>query len=226
MGSRRFPGKSMALLKGRPILWYLFRQVAACRLLEKRILATTDLAEDDGLAAFADGEGWQVFRGHPTDVLARYHDAATAFGAAAETNIVRLTGDDIWPDPGLVDAVVGTLESLAGHIDCVCTDRGDRLPYGAAVEAWPFRVLARAHADATDPYDREHVSPYIHKDPSRFPRLELVPSVPLKGISLSIDTPDDLARNDRLLDRLQATAEPPYRLHHILAASAEMGATP
>ena len=78
---------------------------------------------------------------------------------------------------------------------------------------------------ATDPYDREHVSPYIHKDPVRFPRVALVPSVPLTGVSPSIDTPEDLARNDRLLDRLQAVGEPPYRLHHILATGARMGET-
>jgi spore coat polysaccharide biosynthesis protein SpsF (cytidylyltransferase family) len=222
MGSSRFPGKSLALLEGRPILWHLFRQLSFCRRVERRILATTDRAPDDALAAYAEGEGWDVFRGEEDDVLARYRGAALAFGATAETPIVRCTGDDIWPDPGLLDALVDIYEGLGGRIDCVCTDRSDRMPYGADLELWPFRALDRAWREADDPYDREHVSPYILRDPVRFPRIELVSSIKLPGISLSIDRPEDLARNARLLARLKTMTEPPYRLSHILDASARM----
>lgn len=219
MGSARFPGKSLALLDGVPILWHLFRQLSFCRLVDRRILATTESPVDDALARYGAQEGWDVFRGSETDVLARYHGAATAFGAEAETAIVRCTGDDIWPDPGLIDALIATYESLMGRIDCVCTDRGDRLPYGADLELWPMRVLERAHREATTAYDREHVSPYILRDAKRFPRVELVPSVKLDGVSLSIDRVEDLERNARLLAAMKTIAEPPYRLAHVLAAS-------
>ncbi len=219
MGSSRFPGKSMALLEDQPILWYLFRQLSFCRLVERIILATSRAEVDAPLAAYGQEQGWNVFRGDETDVLARFHEAASFFGATDETPLIRCTGDDIWPDPGLIDALVCTYESLAPHIDCVCTDRSDHLPYGADLELWPFRVLARAHHEATVAYDREHVSPYILRDTTRFPRAEIVSSAKLEGISLSIDTPDDLRRNAHLLAVLKTLAKPPYRLAHILAAS-------
>lgn len=219
MGSSRFPGKSLALLDGKPILWYLFRQLSYCGKVERAILATSDRQRDDALADYAESQGWDLFRGDETDVLARYHGAARAFGAVAETPIVRCTGDDIWPDPGLIDALVNTYESTAPYIDCVCTDRSERMPYGADLELWPFRVLGRAMSETSDPYDHEHVSPYILKDPVKFPRIELNVSVKMDSVSLSIDRPEDLERNARLLDRLKTFALPPYRLSDILRAS-------
>lgn len=222
MGSSRFPGKSLALLDGKPILWYLFRQLSFCRKIERAILATSDRPQDDPLVDYATKEGWNVFRGDEMDVLSRYHGAARAFGAVAETPIVRCTGDDIWPDPGLVDALVDTYESAAPYVDCVCTDRSERMPYGADLELWPFRVLERAVVETFDPYDHEHVSSYILKDPVRFPRIELAISVKMKSVSLSIDRLEDLDRNARLLDRLKTFAEPPYRLSDILRASAHL----
>ena len=214
----------MALLDGKPILWYLFRQLSFCRRVERSILATSILPQDDPLAEYGETQGWDVFRGDETDVLARYYGAARSFDAVAETPIVRCTGDDIWPDPGIVDALVDIYESLAGVVDCVCTDRGDRLPYGSDLELWPFRVLERAFHEASDAYDREHVSPYILRDAARFPRIELNSSVKLAGISLSIDKPADLDRNALLLANLKMLAEPPYRLGHIVEASARLRA--
>lgn len=219
MGSSRFPGKSMALLDGEPILSHLFRQLSFCRRVARAILATSDRPQDDVLAQYCESQGWDIFRGDEADVLSRYRGAAAAFGATAETPIVRCTGDDIWPDPGILDALVDIYEGTAGSIDCVCTDRGDRFPYGADLELWPFRVLERAHRDATEAHDREHVSPYILRNVDAFPRIELIPSTKLNGISLSIDRPEDLERNARLLANLKTFAEPPYRLRDIVAAS-------
>lgn len=220
MGSTRFPGKSLAEIDGRPILWYLFRQLGFCRLLERRILATSDRPQDEPLAIYAASQGWDCFRGAEADVLLRYHDAAAAFGADGQTVIVRVTGDDIWPDPYLIDAALNLHASLGDLVDAVFTADDGHLPYGAYVETYRFSALRRAHLEAREPYDREHVSPYIKREVDRFPRAEIAISGELAAPPLSIDTPEDLRRNAALLARLAATTEPPYRIHHVVAAAA------
>ena len=181
MGSSRFPGKSLAELKGKPILWYLFRQLSYCRNEVTPILATTDRERDDPLA----GWGWKnrikVFRGSEDDVLGRYRDTARAFGAEDETPIVRLAGDDIFPDPRLIDAALDLLASFKGRIDCVFTPVDETLPASVYVESYLFSALARAHGEATDPSDREHVTPFIRRNVEMFPRLEIAATPPMSG---------------------------------------------
>ena len=145
--------------------------------------------------------GWRIgtagefYRGSERDVLDRYYCAAVGVDADSRTGIIRLTGDDILPDPHLVDAVAHLYSAFAGTFDFITTDRAGRLPYGAAVELISFGALSAAHKEATEERDREHVVPFVKWNPERFRILELTSSDDLSGtISLSIDFPRDLVR--------------------------------
>ncbi len=220
MGSRRFPGKSLSKIDGKPILWYLFEQLSHCKSGITAILATTTEKADDPLAAYGHEQGWNVFRGHPEDVLKRYFDAAVAYGAKPKTVIVRVTGDDIWPDPNMIDAAVNLHASFAGCVEVVSTARGDDLPYGVYVETYTFRTLEKAFREATQLFDREHVSPYIFRDQLRFPRIEIKPTAKLVGPALSIDIPEDLERNRNFYQHLNKEgAEAPYHVADVVLFS-------
>lgn len=224
MGSTRLPGKSMANLRGKPVLWHLFNQIRHCRQAAKPMLATTDRPGDDALAEYAMTSGWTVFRGSDTDVLDRYYMAARQQGATALTPIVRLTGDDVFTDPSLVDAAIQLYNSMAGRCDVVLTDMRDGyLPYGGGVSLFSFRALEAAQKNATAAYDREHVGPYIFRNNDLFPALEIVSSRAHPGIPLSIDTAEDLQRATSLLAVLEQIATPPYSLSDILAAADRLG---
>ena len=220
MGSSRFPGKSMAEIDGRPILSIMMEQLSHCQTLDQTVLAIPDSATDDLLAEYAMRQGWVVFRGQEKDVLDRFFQAATAENAAPETGIVRLTGDDILPDPKLIDAVANLFSAFAGTYHYISTDRAGRLPYGGAVEILSFEALSIAHREAMTDRDREHVVPFVKWNPERFRSLELTTSVDLSdSISLSIDTPEDLERARALLRALRERKPPPFHIADILAAA-------
>lgn len=223
MGSSRFPGKSMAKIAGKPILWHLFRQLSFCTTIQKIVLATTVSSTDDVLAAYAKHEGWSVFRGSETDVLKRYFDAAMALNSSPETAIVRLTGDDILTDPLLIDGLVSVYRAMAGRAAFVTTDQSDRLPYGAQVELCSFNALATAHKHAESLYDREHVFPYIRANPEKFPALEFVVPKGLPPALLSIDHPEDLERNKLLIKEMNMKTKPPYHMRDVLQAIESLG---
>ena len=50
-GSSRLPGKVLADLSGRPMLAFLVERLKRCSSVDRVILATTDLKEDDALAS-------------------------------------------------------------------------------------------------------------------------------------------------------------------------------
>src|SRR5207237_6633671 len=110
MGSRRFPGKVLADVGGTPLLQILLRRLEAAMCLDEIVVAVPVGRLDDALADAVAQWGYTTVRGHPTDVLERYHCALDGRGASV---VVRVTGDCPLVDPALVDAIVATLEDGA-----------------------------------------------------------------------------------------------------------------
>ena len=57
MGSKRLPGKAVATLQGQPMILRQLERLRAARRLNKIIVATSDAADDDGLAGLVVSRG-------------------------------------------------------------------------------------------------------------------------------------------------------------------------
>src|SRR3989344_2853493 len=90
MGSSRLPGKTLADIAGRPMLWHVVERVRRSTHITKIILATTQNFQDDVLVKFARDHGLEVIRGDEHDVLDRFYQTVMAHGI--ET-VVRITPD-------------------------------------------------------------------------------------------------------------------------------------
>ena len=74
------------------------------------------------------------------------------------------------------------------------------LPHGSAVEAVRGSALLKAAAQATDPADREHVTPLIRRGAGFFALAAIGPGhLRRPGLRLTVDTEDDLAFMQKLL---------------------------
>ena len=189
MTSTRLPGKVVADIAGRPALRLELERLGRARELDEIAIVTSDEPSDDLLAGLADAIGVRVVRGPLADVLERYRLAGDMLGAQA---IVRVTGDCPLIDPAVVDLVVGRWR--AGAADYVANVIAPRTyPVGMDTEVVSWPALRAAAAEATEPYDREHVTPFVRDRPERFPaeRIDLDP--PSGDLRLTLDTPEDLA---------------------------------
>ena len=196
MGSSRFPGKMLAPLAGRPLIAWTVDRARRAETCDQVVVATTDAAADDPLAAWCEANRVAVFRGSESDVLARFHDCAATFGAST---IVRITGDCPLLDWRVIDAV--TRPCLDDRsIDYTTNCEPMTYPEGVSAEAMPWRVLELMHQRATLPSHREHVTPYVRFDSERFRHVAICAEPSLGHLRLTVDYPDDL----RLLERLAA----------------------
>lgn len=191
MGSSRLPGKVLKDIGGVPMLQRVVVRARRAQSLGRVVVATTTDTSDDPLATFCRCQGFPLFRGDPYDVLDRYYQAASAFGAEV---VVRLTGDCPVIDPREIDRTVAAF--LAAKVDFAA----NRLPppwhrttpIGMDTEVVTFTALARAWREAKTKYAREHVMPYLYEEPGRFNTL-LVDHDPDWGdLRLTVDTPEDL----------------------------------
>src|SRR4051812_35252625 len=110
MDSTRLPAKALADIAGKPMLERVVERVSRAGSIDQVVVATTEHADDDAIAAFCRKVSIPCFRGSGTDVLDRFHRAAERFGA---TIVVRITADCPLIDPKVVNEVVGELRERA-----------------------------------------------------------------------------------------------------------------
>jgi len=75
-------------------------------------------------------------------------------------------------------------------------------PYGMAVEAISREALMQADAEATDPAEREHVTPFVYWRPERYRLKSLTMEPDLSAHRWTVDTPEDLELVSRILTTL------------------------
>ena len=199
LGSRRFPGKVLTPLAGKPLLLHVVDAARTASTVDRVVVATTQLKRDDDLVAVAEEAGVDVFRGSEQDVLARF---AGAISYSSGEVGVRLTVDNPLMTGGLIDLVVR--RHLASGADYTCNFLQQTLPDGLEVEVIPRHIIEHLLHCATTPDEREHVTWYIRTYKEEF-HIENVAidtgEVGWEGLSLSIDAPEDLDRVEILFEK-------------------------
>jgi spore coat polysaccharide biosynthesis protein SpsF len=186
MGSTRLPGKVLMKLSGRTILEILIERLKKAQGFSNIIVATSDHYKDQPIIDTARNLGVDAFAGSEEDVLGRFYRAAVAYDAQI---VVRITADNPLTDLSLLNLLLE--ERALQSLDYI---RPDDVILGIGSEVFTFESLEIAWKNSTKPYEREHVTPYIYENPSRFRIAMLSPPLKLarKDVRLTIDTSDDL----------------------------------
>jgi len=187
MASTRLPGKVMADLAGRPLIYHVVDRVRRARLLDLVLVATSDRDSDDRLAAYCATHEIPCVRGSENDVLDRYHRAAHTIGADV---VVRLTADCPLLDPGVIDDVIAVFR--AGYFDYLSNTLEPTFPDGLDVEVFSVQALDRTWNEARLGSEREHVTAYIWKHPERFRLGGVKHTEDLSRLRWTVDEPQDL----------------------------------
>jgi spore coat polysaccharide biosynthesis protein SpsF len=185
-GSTRLPGKVLADLDGRPMLRFLLDRLDRLAV-DEVVVATSTEARDDAVAEIAQAAGRPVVRGSEADVLDRF---VTALDAYPADHVVRITADCPLTDPALVERVV------ARHIDAGADFTANTMPRtypkGLDVEVARAQALRTAHERASTREEREHVMPFLYRNPEAFRLANVRNDEPLGHERWTVDTPEDL----------------------------------
>jgi len=200
-GSSRMRNKVLTPLHaGISMLEHIIIRVERSHYVQQVVVATTENEEDDIVAETLREKGVEVYRGSVDDVLSRMYHAADA----AEADIVvRITADDPFKDPGVIDEIVDKL--LVEEVDYASNTLECTYPEGIDVEVVTMDSLSRAHHEATLPSEREHVTPYIWKNSDRFKLLNHCNEKDLSHIRLTVDYPEDFKMAQRIYTELYPT---------------------
>ena len=162
-GSTRFPNKVFADIDGRPLIWHVVNRLAFAKTIDDIIIATTINAKDDAIEKWCKENKIHCFRGSEEDVLNRYYSASEAFPS---DYVIRITADDPFKEPSVIDAVVNKL--INEDYDHVTNNLPPSFPEGLDCEAFKKSALDCSEKNAETAFEREHVTQYIYHHPEIF----------------------------------------------------------
>jgi glutamate-1-semialdehyde 2,1-aminomutase len=185
LGSTRLPNKVMREINGVPMIDLLLGRLNESAEIDQIIVVTTTNECDNDLFNHVKSLGFSCERGSERDVLSRYIDAAKKHKVDI---IIRITGDCPLVDPSLVDAAVRRFK--VGDLDYLCNNYPPSYPDGLDIEICTYEALFQASQNATEEFDREHVTPYLRSS-GKF-RLETLKNLEdLSALRWTVDEPSD-----------------------------------
>lgn len=191
--SKRFPGKSMAILQGKPVLEHVIRNASLIKPTHQVIVAVPDTVESEPMLQLAHRLGIDNFVGSEEDVLGRYYNAARFFNLDV---IIRITADCPFLNPKVCSEVLQVL--LFRKCDYTSNVYPTRsYPLGLDCEAFTMDCLEAAHgatlgSDAL-PGDREHVTPWMQRTQG-LRRALIQQAKDASHINMCVDFPEDIER--------------------------------
>ena len=222
-GSKRFPKKIYADIAGKTLIERVCNRVSEAKVPHKVILAMPR-EDEEGLQRevlggdlFTDpplrqmGEVVErlkvdaVYFGDEKNVLSRYYEVARYYGL---DTIVRITGDCLFVMPELIDEMLldYNLTQWNGYMYNGTRMCQDPYPKGFDIEIFPYWALCKAHMNAEDDNDREHVTWWMwHKKNVitwRYENIEPHITLPFVDKNFSLDEPEDLPKFQRMYQEL------------------------
>lgn len=188
MGSKRFPGKVLAPLRGAPLIEHVVR---SCTEAEMRTIVAMPMSKGNvPLRTFLDhiNVEWDE-AADENDVLGRF--AAVARKQPQHDVIVRVTADCPLIDHRTIIELVDKRDTLGLFYIGRCND-----PDGNDVEVFTRDALMEAHATC-EPHQREHVTTWIREQGHA---IQSPTGVDHSGVKYSVDTVDDLRLCEQLLN--------------------------
>ena len=218
MGSTRLDSKVLEDLAGQPMLARVTNRTRRAKALDASVVATTTQPIDDAIVGLCKERGWPFFRGSEEDVLDRYYQAALAFEADV---VVRITADCPLIEPEIINWVVSEFVSYQLEVDYMSNSLERSFPRGLDVEVMSFDALGKAWREDRDPASREHVTPYIRRNPDKFRIRNVANDIDYSYMRWTVDTIEDLNFVRKIYDHFQSDSFNWREVLHLLETHPE-----
>jgi len=212
MSSTRLPGKVLKLVMGRPLLEYQLERLRNVANADEIVVATTINPLDDAIVDVCQRLEVSCYRGSENDVLQRY------IGAALQTRakcVVRINSDCPLIDPTIVEHLINVFHHDSENLDYVSNILEPGYPIGFHTEVFSLKAITRANQLSNSSEEREHVTPYIYRNPNNFSLKSVTIRPDLSQFRLTIDYPEDFKLVEKIIEALYPQ-NPGFKMQDII----------
>jgi spore coat polysaccharide biosynthesis protein SpsF len=200
-GSTRLPEKVLKKIKNKTILEHDIDRVLKAKTVDELVIATTEKDEDNVIVDIAKNCSVGYYRGSEDNVLSRYYFAAKKYDAEI---VIRITSDCPLIDPQIIDDMVNEFLKLRKNenIDYLSNKVKMTFPRGLDVEVFTFDALEKTFLEATQKFEKEHVTPYIYLNPKKFKIKNYENDTDYSMFRWTLDTEEDFLFIKKIYDHL------------------------
>ncbi len=189
IASTRLPAKIFLQGCGKSLIDHLIERLECSKKISKIIVATTKINKHNFLKSYFSKKVKNIFYGSEKNVLERYYKCAKKYNSEI---IIRITSDCPLMDYRIIDKMIKHFKD--NNCDYLSNTHPRHYPIGFDVEIFKISALKRAYFMASRSFDKEHVTPFIWKNPKTFKLLNFKPSKIIKNhkkLRLTLDYLDD-----------------------------------
>jgi spore coat polysaccharide biosynthesis protein SpsF len=187
MSSKRFPGKVLQDLFGKPMIIRQISRIQSAKNIGKIVVATTRREDDDLLVSTLLENEIDIYRGATDDVISRYVQVIRKFQA---NTVVRLTADCPLVMPELLDSMIEDFSR--NNWDYLSNTIFPTYPDGLDIEIFSAKSLISLYSmKLTDP-EKEHVTLGFHNRKKEFNLQNYKSNLDYSNLRWTVDYPEDL----------------------------------
>ena len=188
MSSTRLPGKVLADINDKPMLYWQIQRIRQAKSIDELIVATSTDQSDDVLVDFLELNGVMVHRGPINDVYERFRQVLRRL--TNSQTIVRLTADCPFTMPELIDEMINKFESA--DIDYLSNVLEPTFPDGLDIEIVSRSAFIKLGEYPLSNAEKEHVTLGLRNRPCEFKIENFSRDLDLSHLRWTVDYEGDL----------------------------------
>ncbi|MCX7787125.1 MAG: NTP transferase domain-containing protein [Spirochaetes bacterium] len=197
--STRLPGKALLTLGGKPMVQIVMERLR--KISADLYVLVTDRNGKQSFTPFAEKVGFTVYEGSKEDVLGRFCRAIETF---KPKTVIRATGDNPLVSWELAQRILSEHLLLSSDYSAF-----QGMPLGLGVEVVEASILLKAEKETEDPYDHEHVTPYVYRNPDKFYLHRPLVEPEYRGrFRVTVDTETDFRKVEWIYQQLESVELP------------------
>ena len=210
-GSRRLPNKIWMKIGSKKIIEHVINRLKLVKIKKNIIIATTRQSRDKKIVKLAQKNNCNYYSGSEKNVLKRYYEAAKKFKIKI---IVRICSDSPFIDPLIIEKAVKFFKK--NKLDYASNIIKPTYPAGMSVEIFKFKSLKKAYKSQTDDIEKEHVTPFIYRNPKLFNIKNFKSKKNLSQYRFAIDYADDLIACRKIYKIIDKKLNHKYHLKNLI----------
>lgn len=194
--SKRFPEKVLKKINKKTMLETILLRLSNLKKI-KLIVVTTKHKSDNKIVDILKKNKVSFYRGKTKDVLSRFYNASIKYKIKT---IIRCNADCPFIDFRLINKMLRKFKKK--RYDYLSNILEPSYPSGMHIEIFNFETLKKINKLAKDISDREHVTPYIYKNPKKFNIYSYKQKIDMSKHRWTVDYPEDLLFTRKVYNKL------------------------
>jgi spore coat polysaccharide biosynthesis protein SpsF len=199
MGSTRLPGKVLADIEGKPLIWHIFNRLQKISLISEVVISTTNQSTDKPLIEFAKKENIAYFAGSEDDIIDRIYKTGEKFSCDI---LVKINADCPLIDIKLIENGINLFLSSKNKPDLITNCVEETFPEGMQYSIFNFNVIKKIWLTLKESFWREYFYRFMIENKNNFSIINIKNEKDLSKLRWTVDYQEDLEFVKKIYSKL------------------------